>query len=62
MDLSKVGILNALTLIDKNSDYSKHLPANPELIERFKKVWLLRARNGGLKEAVQLLKGAIEKT
>jgi hypothetical protein len=62
VDLSKVGILNALTLIDKSSDYSKHLPTNPELIERFKKVWLLRARNGGLKEAVQLLNGAIEKT
>jgi hypothetical protein len=62
LDMSKWGVLYALSLIDKKSDYSQHFIDNKELVERFKKVWLLRARNGGLEEAVQLLEKALQQT
>ena len=60
--LSKIGLLHAMSRIDQPNGLPSSATSNRELIEHFQKVWLLRARRGGLNEAVHLLEQAFHMT
>ena len=59
IDLSITGIKQALSLMNCDIKFSKIEYNQSHLIERFEEIWLKRAREGGLNEAVSLLGNAL---
>ena len=62
IELSMIGVEHAISVIGSTGAPLIDAIRNAELIKRFKDVWLLRAREGGLHEAVDLLEEAQQKT
>ena len=62
IELSKIGISHAISLLDPSKISSGNEEEYADLIEKFQKIWLLRARTGGLQEAVDLLRQAFHRT
>ena len=62
IELSTIGIQHAISLLDPSKISSGNFEEPTDLIEKFQEIWLLRARSGGLQEAVILLRQACQKT
>jgi hypothetical protein len=62
IELSMIGVEHAISVLGSTGTPLIDANRNAELIKRFKDVWLLRAREGGLHEAVELLEEAQQKT
>jgi hypothetical protein len=59
IELSKIGTQRAISLIDPSTNYPDTSKNYNQVLENFQSTWLLRARRGGLAEAIQLLKNAL---
>ena len=62
IELSKIGLQHAFSQLNHGTLFPKTNDLNLELIEKFQEIWLVRARIGGLHEAVALLEKALQKT
>ena len=62
IELSKIGIKYAKSLLDPKNIHSNMENCHAGLIKTFQEIWLLRARKGGLHEAVDLLEEAVKQT
>ena len=60
--LSIVGIRHAIGLMEPHENSEKKGADHSDLLRKFQDVWLLRARKGGLHEAVDLLEESFQKT
>ena len=60
--LSIIGIRHAIGLMEPYENSEKKGEDHSGLLRKFQDVWLLRARKGGLHEAVDLLKESFQKT
>lgn len=61
IELSKLGLKHALSLMGERQIIGQP-ESHASLIEKFQDIWLLRAREGGLQEASNLLKQALDQT
>ena len=61
IELSKLGLKYALSLMGESQIIGQP-KSHASLIEKFQDIWLLRAREGGLQEASNLLKQALDQT
>ena len=59
IELSMIGTQHAISLIDSGSHFPDTSKNYNQVLENFQNIWLLRARKGGLTEAIQLLKNAL---
>lgn len=59
MELSKIGTQRAISLIDSSTHFPDTSKNYNQVLENFQNIWLLRARRGGLAEAIQLLTNAL---
>ena len=62
IELSKIGLQHASSQLNHGTLFPKTNDLNHELVEKFQEIWLVRARIGGLHEAVDLLEKALQKT
>ena len=62
IELSKIGLQHASSQLNHGTLFPKTNDLSHELIEKFQEIWLVRARIGGLHEAVDLLEKALQKT
>ncbi|MEC8420217.1 MAG: family 20 glycosylhydrolase [Verrucomicrobiota bacterium] len=60
--LSITGIRQAICLMEPYDNSEKKEEDHSNLLGKFREVWLLRARKGGLQEAVDLLEKSLRKT
>ena len=61
IELSMMGVEHAISVLGSTGTPLIDANRNAELVKRFKDIWLLRAREGGLHEAVDLLEEAQKK-
>ena len=59
IELSKIGTQRAISLIDSSTHFPDTSQNYNQVLENFQNIWLLRARRGGLAEAIQLLTNAL---
>lgn len=59
IELSLIGINCSISLLEPSSSFSNNENIHSHLLQRFQDIWLLRARSGGLHEAVELLDKAL---
>ena len=62
IQLSRIGIQHAISLLQPSTQFPRTDKMDQELVQEFQNIWLLRARRGGLHEAVNLLEKALQKT
>ena len=58
IELSLVGLIHAKNLLQGRRNPA---PITDQIIERYRDVWLIRARPGGLEESLSLLNSAIKR-
>ena len=62
IQLSRIGLQHAFSLLQPSTQFPRTDQMDQELVQEFQDIWSLRARRGGLHEAVDLLEKALQKT